>query len=53
MILKSIEVQKKADYLAASFHFSPLIPKVLPQLKPSHPHHNMNVPNKTFVGDAI
>lgn len=28
----------KTFYLAASFHFRPDIPNVLPQLNPSHPH---------------
>ena len=51
--MSNIHVDRLNIYLAASFHFSPLIPNVLPQLKPSHPHHNINVPSKTFVGEAI
>lgn len=30
----------------ASFHLPPLTPNVLPQLKPSQPHHNINIPRK-------
>lgn len=29
----------------------PLIPKVLPQLNPSQPHHSINVPSSTLVSD--
>ena len=31
----------------ASFHLPPLTPNVLPQLKPSQPHHNINIPRIT------
>lgn len=40
-------------YLDASFHFPPVIPNVLPQLNPSHPHHSINVPSIALVGEAI
>ena len=35
------------------FTLPPLTPNVEPQLNPSHPHHNMNVPSKTLVGHPI
>ena len=44
---------KVHTYLEASFHFTPVTPKVLPQLKPNQPHQSMNVPRRTFVGEAI
>ena len=40
-------------YLVANFHFMPLIPNVLPQLNPNQPHHNINVPRRTLVGEAM
>lgn len=40
-------------YLDAKTHFPLVIPNVLPQLNPSHPHHSMKVPSKTLVGDAM
>ena len=36
-----------------NINLPPLTPNVDPQLKPSQPHHNINVPNTTFVGEAI
>ena len=47
------EREKSRKYLEASFHLMPVIPNVLPQLKPNHPHHSMKVPKSTFVGEAI
>ena len=33
------------------YYMPPLMPKVLPQLNPSQPHHNMNVPSITLVSE--
>ena len=40
-------------HLAASFQRPPVMPNVLPQLNPSHPHHNTNIPNMAVTGDPI
>lgn len=46
------EAFKLIMYLAASFHFIPDIPKVLPQLNPNQPHlwnENIEFSTKLFA----
>ena len=42
---------KQNTYRLKSLYLPPLSPNVLPQLKPSHPHHSMNIPSTTFVNE--